>query len=350
MQTGQAWVSLTSPSEGTSRVTAFVPALTGWELRQQTATIYWVDAQWQLPAPAISPVGGRNTLITTVSRQSTGTPLPGWHVRYEISGGPAAGFGPDAAQSIEVVTSDTGQAAAEIVQSQPAAGTNQISISIIQPVASPGQNQPLTVGAGSVLQTWADAGVPTATLETQPSPAVAPPTFQPTPTPAQTPSPPSTPAEATLEVHVDGPTSATLGDSVQFQIQVTNRGTGVASGLLVTDRFDAGLEHARSQESIARDLVDLQPGAMAQLTVNFRVTQPGELCQSIDVTGAGGLNATTRHCLTATSPPIGQPAPGEQRWEPDAPAAQPIPVQPPSDQPPSRATCAGRRRDAWWFA
>jgi uncharacterized repeat protein (TIGR01451 family) len=336
VQTGQAWVTVASPVEGTSRVTAFAPALSAWELRQQTATIYWIDAQWRLPPPAITALGGRNTLSTSVMRQTNGAPLAGWQVRYEIAGGPPAGFAPDGAASVQVVTNESGQAAVEIFQNQPAPGTNQINISIIQPMGPAGQGQSLTVGAGSVLQTWASAAAPGPTAAPLPgAPATAPPTFVPAPSepaPAQpVPAPAAAPA---LEVTVNGPTSATVGERVQFQISVTNRGSSTATGLLVTDRFDPGLEHAQSQNSIAHDLVDLQPGASAQLTVSLRVSQPGELCQNIEVTGAGGLSGTARHCLSAASPPIEQPAPGEQRWEPESPGVQPFPAQPtPAESP-----------------
>src|SRR5205814_825687 len=52
VQSGQAWVTVTSPTEGTSRVTVFAPQVYGWDRRQQTASIYWVDAQWRFPPPA----------------------------------------------------------------------------------------------------------------------------------------------------------------------------------------------------------------------------------------------------------------------------------------------------------
>ena len=92
---GQSWVSVGSPVEGTTFITAFAPDVKGWDHRQQTGTIYWIDAQWTFPAPAINPAGDRHPLTTTVARQTDATPLSGWTVRYEIVGGPEAGFAPD---------------------------------------------------------------------------------------------------------------------------------------------------------------------------------------------------------------------------------------------------------------
>ncbi len=97
VHTGQAWVSISSPSEGTTHVTAYAPGVTAWDRRQQNASIYWVDAQWNFPPPLLSPVGGRGTLTTLVTHQSDGSPAAGYVVRYEVQGGPEAGFSPDGA-------------------------------------------------------------------------------------------------------------------------------------------------------------------------------------------------------------------------------------------------------------
>src|SRR5690606_28839271 len=145
-----------------SHVTVYAPNVKGWDRRQQSATIYWVDAQWRFPPPAITPIGGRSTLTTLVSRQSDGSPLAGWIVRYEVAGGPAAGFSPTGSPTIEVVTNAAGEAPAEIFQQSAAPGTNQISISILRPASPDVQGRQVPIGSGSTLQTWStgDATVP----------------------------------------------------------------------------------------------------------------------------------------------------------------------------------------------
>ncbi len=318
IQGGQSWVSVTSPTEGTSRVTVFCPRVFGWDRRQQTASIYWVDAQWRFPPPAITSLGGRNTLTTTVSRQSDNSPLAGWQVRYEIAGGPDAALGAEGATSAQVATNEAGEASVEVFQNQPTAGTNQVTIQVIRPAGLGGQNQPVNVGSGSTLQTWG-ASVPTAAAAgtVGPPPAAlpqsgTPPRWSPPGGAASAGGPPAVapPAvarsqaplasAAQLDVSVRGPSTAAVGSSVQVEVQVINRGTAPATKLLVTDRFDAGLQHAASASPIERDLIDLQPGASTRLAVTFRVVEPGEQCQDIEVTGEGGARATARHCLTAT--------------------------------------------------
>ncbi len=341
VQDGQAWVTVTSASEGTSHVTVFAPEVEGWDRRQQSATIYWVDAQWRFPSPGITPVGGRNTLTTTVSRQSDGTPLAGWVVRYEIAGGPAGAFAPSGANSVEIVTNAAGEAPAEIFQQQASPGTNQINIQVIRPASPGGEGRQLPVGTGTTLQTWTsgDSGTPynpSPIFTPVPPPTQAPPATQTPPvlqeqppvvlpstpqstTPVPQPQTPATVPAASpkLEITVTAPPLAVVGSDVQFEIQVANRGTVTATGLLVTDKFDEGLEHssARDDRTIVRNLTDLQPGDTSRLAVTFHVGKAGQLCQEVTITANGMAPVSTRNCITANESPLG-------------PEPQPLPTEP----------------------
>ncbi|HEV3137435.1 MAG TPA: hypothetical protein VGZ26_06015, partial [Pirellulales bacterium] len=325
VQSGQSWVSVTSPSEGTSRVTVFAPEVPGWDRRQQTASIYWVDAQWRFPSPGITAVGSRKSLSTVLTRQTDNSPLPLWHVRYEITGGPDTGFAPDGATSLEVVSNEAGEATVDIFQKQPAAGTNQIQIQVIRPAGVGGQNRALPVGSGTTLQTWTSDEPATSAIES-PSAVPAQPAPVTPPVPATQPA-----AVAQVQVILVGPQSALVGSDVQFEVRVINRGAVTASQLLVTDRFDAGLQHAVAASPIERNLDDLPPGSMASFGVTLRVTQPGQLCQDVEVAGAGGLRATAHNCLIATAPAI-QPPPA-QGGSTEPPPPQPNPAQPPAGSP-----------------
>ena len=89
---GEAWVSVTSASEGTSRVTAYAPSVGNWQFRQASATIFWVDAQWIFPPSAVVEPGRPHVLTTIVIRRTDGSPLAGWIVRYEVAGGASLGY------------------------------------------------------------------------------------------------------------------------------------------------------------------------------------------------------------------------------------------------------------------
>ena len=156
---GQTWVTVTSPVEGTSYVTAFAPAVYGWDRHKQTAMIHWLDAQWQFPPPAINAVGTRHVFTTMVMRQSDQSPRAGWVVRYTISGGPPAAFAATGGPTVDVQTDATGRANAEIYQPQPTCGTNAIGILVIRPAGSGGLTGPLVVGSGGTSKTWSAPGL-----------------------------------------------------------------------------------------------------------------------------------------------------------------------------------------------
>jgi len=369
VEDGQAWVSVTSATEGTSHVTVFAPNVKGWDRRQQSATIYWVDAQWRFPPPAITPIGGRSTLTTLVSRQSDGSPLAGWIVRYEVVGGPSAGFSPSGSPTIEVVSNGAGEAPAEIFQQSAAPGTNQIAISILRPATADVQGRQVPVGSGSTLQSWTtgDASAPYSppaqgpspfvpVMPTTPTPTLPPTTMPPitsppiTSAPSEQPMPPPPVAEPQtttpvpsgqpeLTVNVNLPPLAVVGSDAQFEIVVQNRGNATATGLLIKDKFDEGLEHSSNPpaRSIERNLTDLHPGETTRLPVVFRIAREGELCQDVTVTATNHAPVTSRACVTATTsplPPATDPLTAEPTpREPTPPPIEPAPAEPQPTEP-----------------
>src|SRR5262249_24586155 len=67
---GQSWISITSPTEGTSHVVVWAPKEQNWDRRKATAVIQWVNAGWRLPPNATSRAGQACPLTTTVSRMN----------------------------------------------------------------------------------------------------------------------------------------------------------------------------------------------------------------------------------------------------------------------------------------
>jgi len=289
---GQAWAALTSPVEGDSVANVFATSVQDPKARVQQAVIHWVDAQWQFPAPAIIPLGGKHTLITIVERLSNHTPRTGWRVRYEIASGPAAGFVPDGSRCVEAVVDATGRAVVDIIQTQPTAGTNQICLQVIRPAEGSCGGKTLVVGSGATAITWASApiapGVPTA--------------------PGITPSLPAL-QQPTIEVRLSGPSEAALNSQVTFQIAVANRSSTPAANLLITARLDPGMEHpqANPQNAIERYLGELPGGATRQLSLTVGVKRPGRLCLRIEVNGGGIAPAGDEACVTVVSPQTALP-------------------------------------------
>jgi uncharacterized repeat protein (TIGR01451 family) len=113
-----------------------------------------------------------------------------------------------------------------------------------------------------------------------------------------------------LSVKMTGPEMAEVGTQVQYKVEVTNISDLRLTGVQVSDRFDAGLDHSEGQRSpIVRSLGDLAPGETKPFAVTFNVTRPGRLCHVLDVVADGAQTASANACLTATqAAPVQQPS------------------------------------------
>ncbi len=155
---GQTWLSISSPTEGTSRVTVLAPDSDCWDQRKATATIYWIDARWQFPHPQPVLGGTPVTLSTRVTRAEGTVPARGWTVRYETLN-PELGLFSNGATAIDAKVDDSGNATAELIPTRSANGNFQSgTATVIARVIRPGgdrDNMPdLTLGEGQIFVTW----------------------------------------------------------------------------------------------------------------------------------------------------------------------------------------------------
>lgn len=269
---GQTWVSVTSPVEGTSRVMAYAPDVEDWNLRKQTATIYWIDAQWSLPAPAVVPAGQTHMLNTKLTRLDGVTPLEGYIVRYEVTGGPPASFAPSGESVVDVVSDAQGNAAVEISQAPNQAGATQIRVQIIRPQQPDGEPS-IVIGQGWTSLTWSAPG---------------------------------------LALSMNGPASASLDSTLTYQITITNPGDLPARSVVVNDILPPGLSLISSDPAGAPmgdrfewQLGDLSGLASQTITLNCRATRRGDVQHCASARTADGLSAddcvTTRISAPALS-------------------------------------------------
>ena len=150
---GQTYVTLTSPTEGTSYVTCVAPNATGWDRRRSTAKVHWLDAKWKLPTDITLTNGQTYELPVTLTR-SNGEPIPGWQVSYEIIGGRNAGLLPTGSQKSELTTNNLGQATSAIRQLQNGPAQAQIRIKVVRPGNPLGSQRMLTVVDQVVNVRW----------------------------------------------------------------------------------------------------------------------------------------------------------------------------------------------------
>ncbi len=105
-----------------------------------------------------------------------------------------------------------------------------------------------------------------------------------------------------LELKVNGPEKAEVGDRVTYQIEVTNKGAAPLNNVVITDALDDGLQHASGGRKLAWNLGTLQPNQPRGVAIELDVTKPGTLCHTVEAAAAGLSTQVQRPCLTATQP------------------------------------------------
>ncbi|MEO8268128.1 MAG: hypothetical protein ABI557_00325 [Aureliella sp.] len=165
LKEGQTWLSISSPSEGVSRVTVLAPDSEIWDRRRQTATIYWVDAQWEFPQPLIARSGDPLLFVTRVTKAEALVPAEDWIVQYTIVDSSVATFAPPTGSNVaRIKVNKDAQGIVQVVaavdaQGQLARGTTPILIDVIRP-AQPSDNLPeLKLGSQQTFATFSSPGL-----------------------------------------------------------------------------------------------------------------------------------------------------------------------------------------------
>ncbi len=313
IEPGEAWASITSPVEGTSRITAVAPEIETWSTRRATATIYWVDVQWTFP-PATVTAGGSQVLTTTVRRQTDGTPIEGWLVRYEVADGGGQLRGSESGQVVEVPTDAQGRASIDVTPTGSAGSFTRINSQVVRPERYAESNAPrLVIANGTSTVNWTDGGsdylpppdnfdnpLPTYPVPEDTVPRDVLPSVEPTP------APPVSRRGPELELVVNtSDTQVQVGQSARFEVIVKNLGGTTATGIVLEDSYDEGLTHPSDPQrflKIKTTLDDIPPGGEATKYLTFETIRPGTLCQYLTVTYDGGGSTQKQACIEAIQP------------------------------------------------
>lgn len=258
VQEGQGWVSMTSPSEGTSYVSCMAPRAEGWDRRRQTATIHWVDAHWEFPPNVVVAAGNSHELVTLVRRSTTGEAIENWEVNYTIlSGSVPAGFAPAGGTSVRGIRTDSlGQAAVRLQQAsgKVGPGTTMVQVDVVRPGTHVGDPDRLNVASAVVTVQWT-------------SPA--------------------------LTLVATGPEVAGFDSPFTYQLEVSNPGDQIASGVSVSANLPRELEFVSANP----------PAQFAGGTLSWSLGDlaPQQVPQRIEVTVKAAGRGTLRPCFRVQS-------------------------------------------------
>lgn len=371
---GQAWCVITSAVEGDTHVTVYAPEIHDWDHHKVFVTKHWVDAEWQLPPPAVNRAGTEHVFNTRVFRHTDHEPLANYRVRYRILDGPPASFLPGHSQEVVVLTDLAGNANITMAQVAPVMGVNRIGIDIIRPPdpCAPDGPAGIVIGRGETTKEWQapqisiNKSVPPSVLIGQEVPYTVTVTntgqvetqtltvrdtipeglqylrsdpaahvegkdliWTLAPLPAgqqhtihanflsQRAGPIVNCATVTsadglrdekcvttnitvpgIEVTKTGPATGVVGVPIDYQIIVTNPASGPATNVLLTDDFDAGLEHESHANPVKLEVGTVGAGESKSVTLTLTPKQPGKLVNRVVATADGNLIARANHVVT----------------------------------------------------
>ncbi len=259
LEKGQTWITISSPSEGTSKVTVLAPESECWDQRKATATIYWVDAARQFPGPQIVPAGTPVTLTTRVTRSEGTLPAEGWKVTYQIVEPGLASFaGTNGAAYTEAIVDASGNATVELIPTPGTAGTTAVLMKVIRPGGKTDNMPSLTLFSGQTFVTW---------------------------------------SAPQLAVRAGAPEVASFGEPFDAVVNVSNPGDQATKNVQVVLQLPEGVR-ATSPDSFATPLPDaiiwripeLPPQSQLDLFAN--VTTESSMALTFEARADGGLVAS----------------------------------------------------------
>jgi len=107
--------------------------------------------------------------------------------------------------------------------------------------------------------------------------------------------------EPKLELALEGPGAAEVGQSTGFLMRVSNPGTGTAENVVIRAKIPEGLEH-KSGDTLQIEIGTLNPGESRQAQLNLASIRGGEFEISVRAEAEGGLADTATAEMTVSEP------------------------------------------------
>ena len=98
-----------------------------------------------------------------------------------------------------------------------------------------------------------------------------------------------------LAVKKTGPATGIVGQPINYDITVSNPGSGIATNVMLTDDFDPGLEHVTKVSKVKLPIGNLAPGESKIVQLTLTAKQAGRLVNRVEATADGNLTAKAEH-------------------------------------------------------
>jgi uncharacterized repeat protein (TIGR01451 family) len=295
LKDGQTWLSISSPSEGVSRVTVLAPESELWDQRRQTAMIYWVDAQWEFPQPQVANSGEEITLLTRVTKSGdVFKPATGWKVLYTIVDPNIAVFTPvnpaDANRVVvsgnvaRVMVDESGQASVKVTAPPGVRGTTPVLIEVIRPSMKDDNLPEILLGSGQSLVTFSSAA---------------------------------------MQLQSFGPKTASVGEQLTYKAVLANPGDRDAENVKLAMRIPAGMQFVTAtpeprqyQDQLLWDQGVLAAQRQIEVSVVLQAQQIGDYQVPFIGNGEPNLSSTSSVETSVIQPSV------NVRFEPAGGVAQ----------------------------
>jgi uncharacterized repeat protein (TIGR01451 family) len=104
-----------------------------------------------------------------------------------------------------------------------------------------------------------------------------------------------------LVVETAGQARVLIGDQMSLTITVSNRGTGVANGVVLEEHIPASLQHPAGSE-LEYNVGDLRPGESRKLQLQLAARRPGPVTNVLCARGEGDLRTEDRFNFEVLAP------------------------------------------------
>ena len=164
---GQTWTAISSPCEGTTKLTAVALDSNDWQRRLRAAHIHWIDAWPILPPAKIAQNYSQTLNLQSTVVRANGSAALGCIAVYEIvSGGEDVEFKTDSENSnaekitqIIVPVGGNGIAEAQLVKKSASAGQTKIRTTLIRDNSDGRFTVPIRLAQGETTVDWGETGL-----------------------------------------------------------------------------------------------------------------------------------------------------------------------------------------------